>query len=669
MPRIRDILPAVLAVRSDTIDQALSLALKHAEPDEIGELALGMLERGKANGVESLIESFDKLPAEARHRLIVQAEQFATSIRRAASRRGPVAANNALTIIESAASTRLAYLVTALCRNQDPAVRERAAETLVSLAKRSATSHHPHAQPHQGAKSTRYLTEAIDQAVAVFSRSDHPAMLTAMLWLMPRPIPAAQAALAKPEHPAAAALDQQLRQDPSQASRRSLLLLVGIEPLADAARQALSDAAAAHQLAEPLELGHMLSLPPTRHALARASRLSQSLTDSDTLASLTGSSLRWLPSYLDAIGKSPASNAEQLAKLIALPDDATRLAVLRRLLSIARDRSPDNRTAADRADDALAELTDDPLAAIARTALWHLLRVEYAGLSRILADLVHSRHPTIRQVASQRLAPLGFNRYWQAWPKLTGPRRLAAGRALIKIDPTFHRQLAGRLASSDPATRQRALVIIADLNQGSFFEDALLELCATDDMRILATTVRALRGCSSKSAIKTLDLATKHPDARVRANAVEAMDHQQAAANIQRLLELSSDHAQRPRANAIKALLELRVNEAMPSLIHMLEDHRAEHRVSALWLIDELGILHLAKQVAEMSLTDEDPDVKRRATSVIQHLIDELNQPPPPSDASAPQAAEITPTSPGGADPDEPIPAVSSAAVPTEPAR
>ena len=140
MPRIRDILPAILAQRSSVIDQALSTALPHAQESELQALGEAMIERGKANGVESLIAEFHRLPDELQNKLIEQAEQFATSIRRAAGRKSPDACANALWIIEKAASTRLAYLAITLCRHPDEQIRIQAGRCIIALAVRSVSS-------------------------------------------------------------------------------------------------------------------------------------------------------------------------------------------------------------------------------------------------------------------------------------------------------------------------------------------------------------------------------------------------------------------------------------------------------------------------------------------------------------------------------------------------
>jgi HEAT repeat protein len=643
MPRIRDILPAVIALRSKSVDQALSAALAHADADEVGALGLAMLERGKPNAAEALVGAYHRLPTDLQHKVVAEAERFATSIRRAAGGRGDQAALNALAIIENAASTRLAYLVTSMCRHGEARVREQAGRCLVALARRAASSPEPHQQPHLDTLSTRFLIEAVEQAVVLYSRHDQPDVLSAMLWLMPRPMPEALAALRSAEHAATEPLAHRLTADSDTASRRALLGLIAIRPLADACGRALSDANLSQSLGEVLETGHLLAMPAVTRALGRVRRPETLWPDAKQHSAMPTHARRWLPTYLAATTPDTHEQVARLASLSRRTDPPTRLAVLRRLLAIARSRNADDRAAADNANDAIALLTRDPEPAIARTALWHLIQVDYAGLPRILADLVNSRHPAIRRLASKHLAPLGFDRYWDAWPKLDPKRRVAAGRALIKIDGDFHRHLANRLASRDPDKRLRALGIIATLNQGCFFEEVLLDLCACHDERIVASAVKALSGCTSEAAKKTLDLALEHDDARIRANALEAISHSQAAENLDKLLDMAQDQAQRPRANAIKALLELRAKDALPSLTRMLNDQRAQHRISALWLIDELGILHLARLVAEMSLSDEDERVKKRAGVVIQHLIDDLHhqadQPDAPTPADTPTEA------------------------------
>jgi len=462
--------------------------------------------------------------------------------------------------------------------------------------------------------------------VVLYNRHQHPALLIAMLWLLPRPMPEVKAALSRLEYTAIDPIKQLIQDEPSTATRRGLLLFAGTHQLADACRSALAQARDDRRLHEALAMGHFLKLPATRQALKKIQNPQHHWPDANDAQQMTAHAQRWLPAYLDAMcPDDPQQQATRLAALATKTDTATRLATLRRLLALAKAKTPEDQPAATNANDTLAILTKDPEPAIARTALWHLIQTEYVGMPRILSDLVNSRHESIRRIAAKRLAPLGFERFWKSWPKLDPKRRIAAGRALIKIDSDFHRHLANRLASRDPDTRIRALVIVAALNQGCFFEDALLELCTSHDVRVVASAVKALAGCTSEAAQHALQLAMDHDDTRIRANAIEALGHNQAAANLDKLLSIAQDTEQRPRANAIKALMELRAKDALPSLSRMLGDSRAPHRISALWLIDELGVLQLARLVAEMSLNDTDEQVKQRAGRVIQHLIEDLD--------------------------------------------
>lgn len=624
MPRIRDILPAVVSHRSAVIDQALSAALPHAEAQEVGPLAQAVLGRARPDRSVGLILEYDRVPPEFQHQVIERAEELTPAIRRAATRHGERGALNALRVIEAGAATPMAYLVTAMLRNSSKAVRLRASSCLLALSLRCSTCPEHRDLPHLSARQAKFLVEAVEQAVVMYANADRPALLRAMTHLLPRGMPEALAAMRNPEHPAVEPMRELLAKPADQANRSALLLLMSVHPVGPAARAGLIAANQQNRLADALHSGHLLSLPGVKRELKRERRPDSLWPDARQTRAMPTAAQRWLPAYLAAMPLDPQEQVLRLARLSKATAVQTRLAVLRRLLRLARQPRDGHTAAADNANDVIAAFTGDADVALARTALWHLMNIDYAGLPRILANLVNSRHPEVRAVAARRLAPLGFERYWQAWPKLDPDRRIAAGRALIKIDAEFHRHLGARLASRDPANRMRALGIIGALGQGAFFEQALIDLAGSSDARVVASAVRALGGCTSDTAHEVLSLALEHDDTRIRANAVEALASTDAAKHLDRLLAIAQHDVQRPRANAIRQLMELRTKDALPALNHMLHDPRAEHRVSALWLIDEMGLLQLARQVAELSVTDEDARVKERAAQVIQHLIDDL---------------------------------------------
>ncbi|XAM00513.1 HEAT repeat domain-containing protein [Phycisphaeraceae bacterium D3-23] len=623
MARLSDILPALLGHKSPLIDQALSEALRAAHADEVGPLAQAVLQRDRPDRSVGLILRYHELPLALKHTLVERAEDLASAIRRAATRYGKQGATNALTLIERASSTRMAYLVTAMMRHKDPDIRQRAVACLGGLARRCSTGD-ANSPSHLDAVSAAFLTEAVEQAVVLFATHEDPAVLEAMAQLLPRPMPEARAALSSSEHPAVAACCALTKNAASVQVRNALLPLVSLGPIRASAVEGLCQANHLGKLEDPMRSGHLLALPTVHQALRRTHEPQRLWPNARQRGEMPAQAQRFLPAFAHALPMDPQDRVLRLAGLARSKHDTTRLATLRALLAIATDPAPTDKYAVDNANDAVATFTNDPLMPLARTALWHLIRIHYTGLPRILANLVNSKHPQVRAVASRHLAPLGFDRLWQAWPKLDPPRRLSAGRALIKIDADFHRHLGTRLGSRDPAVRLRALGIVATLGQGGFFEPAMIELAGSDDPRVVASAVRALGDCTSEPAQRVLELALEHDDPRIRANAIAALGKADAARHLDKLVALADDDVQRPRANAIKTLMELSARDALPALTKMLGDTRAEHRVSALWLVDELGLLQLARQVAEMSITDDDARVKVRAGHVIQHLIEDL---------------------------------------------
>ena len=127
--------------------------------------------------------------------------------------------------------------------------------------------------------------------------------------------------------------------------------------------------------------------------------------------------------------------------------------------------------------------------------------------------------------------------------------------------------------------------------------------------------------------MRSLEKAMAHADNRVRANAVEAMSQMRSARHLQQLMRMADEDTNRPRANAIGALMEMKAGEALPALTRMLSDDRPEHRISALWLVERMGVLEAAQAVAELAMSDPDPEVRRRAEQVAAEVLELMRTP------------------------------------------
>jgi len=330
------------------------------------------------------------------------------------------------------------------------------------------------------------------------------------------------------------------------------------------------------------------------------------------LAALDRESHQRLPRWVGALSMPRSDLCEALAAVAASPDRMARLLALRELIALNDEQ----------ADEQIAAMCFDANPAIARIALRHLLRRRWRGLSQIMVRLIGSANQELRQIVERQLGPIGFERFWRNWPTIAPATRTAAGRALMKIDPSFAKLLSRRMQSEIADDRLRAVMIVRELGQETQFESQLLARARDSDERVASAAVKALSAFgSSRPIVDALTESLDHTDDRVRSNAVEALEaigHVKPVADS--LAALAEDGANRSRATAIKALLELPMSQALPQLERMLADGDDHHRVSALWVVEKMGLLPVVHRVASLAQHDPEPRVRRRAVRVVRDL-------------------------------------------------
>ena len=367
-----------------------------------------------------------------------------------------------------------------------------------------------------------------------------------------------------------------------------------------------------------LEQGELLLVGTTRQALAKITDAASLIPSDGDLANMPESSARWLAHWLLALPLDEATRITQLARLAGLSHACARSAALRALMQMAVIEKSD----LEELCSSIAIFCHDQEEAIALAAVHHLMTVEWAGLNRLLFKLnQESPHESLRTVAADRLAPVGFSGLWRSWAKLGQPQRLAAAKALLKLDDRFYHQLDQRIVSDDPRIRMKAIEIIASLNQGALFEKPLLLLARDEDEKLAASAVRALASAQSQEATDVLEASLAHGCARVRANAVEALSQQRISRSMAMLREMAGREENRPRANAIAQLLRIGDGQAVAQLRTMLADLKPQHRISALWAAEHEGRIDVVSEVAEMVITDADVNVRERAVRTLKQLI------------------------------------------------
>jgi len=611
MAPIHDIFRQALALPDGSVDVAMAAALPTADAAARRLLALSLLKRQHAAGTRALIEHFHILPGDVRQQIIAHANELAGAIRRAAQRHQGEGPANAISIIEQAQATRLAYLVTALLREGEPPIPAQAGRCLQHLARRAATDPRPNMPPGIDAVEAGFLQQAVEQTVAYYSLHRQQPVILAMLAMLPRPMPETFQQLAKPRQPAAGALQRLLTKADSPLIRRGLLPLLAVRPLRDAAISGLNQCAATGRLSEPLGQYHLLSYRPIGRALISCRAPEALWPSAEPRSALEPHAARGLAPLADALPWDPGERINRLAELAELAEPSARLMALRRLIRLAEGRDQYQ----GRAREAITRFCHDPDLSVARMAVNYLARRPHEDLARLLGQLLHAPHEEIRSLAGRHLSPIGFTRLWESWPRMDAPRRRAAGRALAKIDPHFDRPIAEKLTSRSRANRLRAIAMIRELALTDRFEHRLGGLLEGDDPRLASAAAKALGAGSGEGVAKRLQAALDHADARVRANAIESLAELGPADQLERFKELArSESAARPRANAITGWAAVEPTEAVRALEEMLRDERANHRLSALWVAQQHPHRgEVAAEVARLAGHDPDPQVRARA--------------------------------------------------------
>jgi len=621
---MRPIFRLIKGQADPAIDRALAAALPTCAPDSAGPIIEALLARRKRPGARALVDQYHRLPEDARDRVRAAASGLGGHLRHAAAASRTPAAANAVALIVEARLWSLCYLVTDVLRRGDTPRRAAAADALLALARLCDPAEPGHAEAGPDADGARYVAGAVAEALRHYDTHQRGQTLLAALHLMHRQQPGFAPLLGEVEHPAATGLRRLLRDADTPVARRRLLPALAYGGIAPAAGKALAKLNTDQNLAEALSEAEALRWPGAAAALADAGDPAALWPDDAQIAALPPAAQRGLVVLASALGGDAPPVAQRLHGLARLSDPSACLAALRALMDRGDGASREHAAA-------LEAFAHAEHAVVARLATRRLIRDQAGQPTRMLAGLCNSPHAQVAELAERALAPIGFQRLWDRWQRLTPQQRAGLGQALIKLDPRFHAVLGERLAGPDPHTIGRALAMVIELGQAPFFERELCGIADGADHRLAASAVRALGQVTTPRAEQALVAALAHADARVGANAVESLTQlgqEQLMRHATRLGALARGPANRPRANAIHSLLRLTDRPqgaaAQRELDAMLHDPRPEHRRSALWVVESAALTQRAAEVAEMAVSDADPRVQDRARRTFDAMVQAL---------------------------------------------
>jgi len=272
----------------------------------------------------------------------------------------------------------------------------------------------------------------------------------------------------------------------------------------------------------------------------------------------------------------------------------------------------------------LQAFLSDPEERLVRMAAREIVRrrpPEYEGL---LLQKMTDASDSVRRVIGRAIGQAGFEHFWQRYDRLTRPVRRQAGRAMLKILPDGLNRLQRRMVDGPAEQRVKAMQMASELGVAEALRDTLVQLCTDANPKVRSKAVGVLGEVPSVPADVLVDRLLSDPDARVRANTIEALEARGADRQFMPTLAQRAREApgSRERANAIKALHSMKVSTASGQLLAMLRDERPEHRVSALWALRQIGWWQLLSEVGRLAKSDTNLRVRRYALGVLRGVAD-----------------------------------------------
>jgi HEAT repeat protein len=537
-----------------------------------------------------------------------------------------------------------------LLDDRNDRVAQRAGEALMALAQRAMCS------PALDTKTLAAVANLIGRCACNFERHRRREALGALLTLGSTPASMAGAGLelrswlADGEHPVNMTMRAVLRQGTGLRSRETAWYWMRKPEYRSACLERLAVPCDADAHERTLANGHLLHNPTRQIALQAAGQTLRGRTDGlaidlGAIEKLSPIAQAMAPHWIaHATGENPT---DALDGFLSSPSDLARINALR----FARQT---------RGADLALDFCFDPDPRIARSAALAVgtpaCRVAL-GVDRVrvaMNALARSEHADARRTAiglAAALDPLSDENAGLG----TAMRMLHRDRAgLVRL-------LQDRVRVGDGRARVRAVLLVGRLGLGAELELELLSLishsaqAAADAavhgrsrniLHAAAAGVSVLADLPSAAAQHALHRCLRHPDDRVRANALDALARAaRRAGSIGAgrshidgvMVEFKDDPHHRVRAAAARArlLTDVRTGEtrrAASAIMPLLTDPRAMHRVSGLWLAERaagsLGARRdsasgdsLASAVAEMVRADPEPEVKIRARLTASRLL------------------------------------------------
>lgn len=210
-------------------------------------------------------------------------------------------------------------------------------------------------------------------------------------------------------------------------------------------------------------------------------------------------------------------------------------------------------------------------------------------------------------------------------PSLSGERAMAVARMAVRVDPMADVALARRLADAASSESEapvsdaagRLMKILAEISDGARILPSLMRLLRTANPSLRSKAVLMI-GRANRNA-QWVKNRLAEPDARVRANAVQALWGVSTEEARQLLRFAVNDSNNRVAANALVGLYWLGDCSVIPDIVSMTGHSSGIFRSSAAWVIGETGDPRFLEVLGRM-LADSSAAVRKRAFAAVGQI-------------------------------------------------
>jgi len=561
-------------------DKALLLGFRLAEEPYSSVVLETALDRCSAQLSSELIGMFHQFVPAHQKLVVSKAGQLGLGLYQAAGSADNQVRFNVLDIIRRSGCCRLADVVSGMLRDHDQQISRHSGLVLLEMASGSANSamigSERSSDPETGSgySDRKYLTSAVKGALKSYSLHRQKEVVLATMYMMPADDEGFWGELLEPFSEVGQSVRRLIVEldDPElavfcvTALRNDYLRPVAARGISRHKRSAFIIASArVFDRMDDEQVKSGLRLIKKPDWLDSEELMPDMLSEPDQLS---------LINFVAALGMAPERLADYLA---GFANTATASAAEKAMEILAGWTGP-------AAQGPLCKLLDSPYEKVALAGLGRLMNLGPSNLFKIVAEQLRSPHEQVRRAAELYFRRTAFDSYWKSFDRLAPSQRVAAGRAVFKIDPQAHDRWRRHSSYKNPDDRIKAIRISRILGLTKQHEDVLHHLAYDNDCVVRSCAVSALGELGNdmtNDSRRCLTQAIDDVDDRVRANAIESVRRCGLKDMTDRLSQFAKYGHNRERANAINTLLKWKVKSAKHAIKDMLTDPREQYRRSA----------------------------------------------------------------------------------------